>query len=91
LTKSSLKNRNKGLRQIFIANKIVDKKMDIKREWAIETIKEIPQEFELEALIERLVFVEKGISQLEEGKTTSHEKVNELSNVNSKSLPTNFD
>ncbi len=53
----------------------------MKREKAIETIKEFPQEFELEDLIERLVFVEKvekGILRLDEGKTTSHEKVKEL-------------
>lgn len=31
----------------------------MKRDKAIDTIKELPKEFELEALIERLVFVEK--------------------------------
>lgn len=53
----------------------------MKREKAIETINEFPKEFELEDLIERLVFVEKvekGIKQLEERKTTPHEKVKEL-------------
>lgn len=47
----------------------------------IDTVKEFPQEFELEDLIEKLVFVEKielGLSQLENGKTVSHAKVKEL-------------
>jgi hypothetical protein len=53
----------------------------MKREKAIEAINEFPKEFELEDLIERLVFVEKvekGIKQLDDGKTTPHEKVKEL-------------
>jgi len=53
----------------------------MKREKAIETVKEFPQEFELEELIERLVFiekVEKGLKQAEEGKVTSHDKVKEM-------------
>lgn len=43
----------------------------MKRDKAIETIKEFPQEFELEDLIERLVFVEKvekGLQQVQQGK-----------------------
>lgn len=39
----------------------------MKRDKAIETVKEFPQEFELEDLIERLVFlekVEKGLEQV---------------------------
>lgn len=53
----------------------------MKRDKAIETVKEFPQEFELEDLIERLVFVEKverGLQQLQEGKTISHRKVKEM-------------
>lgn len=51
------------------------------REKAIETIKDFPQEFDLDELMEKLVFVEKvenGLIQLQEGKATTHEKVKEL-------------
>ena len=54
----------------------------MKRDKALEAIKEFPQEFELEELIERLVFVEKvekGLQQLDNGKTVSHEQVKEMS------------
>lgn len=54
----------------------------MKRDKAIETIKELPQEFDLDELIERLIFVEKvekGLAQLDEGKTIPHDKVKELS------------
>jgi hypothetical protein len=40
----------------------------------------LPQEFELEELLEKLVFaqkVEDGLTQLKEGKTVPHEKVKE--------------
>lgn len=50
----------------------------MRREKAIETIKEFPQEFELEELFERLLFVdsvEKGLEQINEGKTVRHEDV----------------
>lgn len=53
----------------------------MKRDKAIETVKELPQEFELDDLIEKLIFVEKvdkGLRQLDEGKTISHEKVKEI-------------
>ena len=49
----------------------------MRRERAIQTINELPNEFSLEALIERLIFiekVEKGLKQAEEGKTVSHEE-----------------
>ncbi|HEY9044570.1 MAG TPA: hypothetical protein VIN08_01680 [Ohtaekwangia sp.] len=51
------------------------------RERAIEAVKELPQEFDLEELIEKLVFVEKvekGLKQAEEGKTTPHHDVKEM-------------
>ena len=51
------------------------------REKAIETIKEFPQEFDLDELMERLVFVEKvenGLVQLREEKTIYHQEVKEL-------------
>ena len=53
----------------------------MKRDKAIDTIKELPKEFELEDLMERLVFVEKieqGLTQLKKGKTVTHTKVKEL-------------
>ena len=53
----------------------------MKRDKVIDTINELHEEFELEALIERLVFVEKvkqGLAQVETGKTESHAKVKVL-------------
>lgn len=53
----------------------------MKRDKAIDTINNFPQEFELEELLEELIFtekVEKGLRQLDEGKTISHEKVKEI-------------
>jgi hypothetical protein len=54
----------------------------MRRGKAIETMKEFPQEFELEELIERLVFVEKvekGLQQIDQGKTVSQEQLKEKS------------
>jgi predicted transcriptional regulator len=51
------------------------------RDKAMDTVKELPQEFELEDLLEKLVFVQKvedGLKQLKEGKTVPHEKVKEM-------------
>lgn len=48
------------------------------REKVIETVQELPNEFDLDQLIDKLVFmekVEKGLVQLEEGKTKSHNYV----------------
>lgn len=53
----------------------------MKREKAIETIKELPKEFDVDELIEKLIFVDKvdkGLKQLDDGKTISHEKVKEI-------------
>ena len=53
----------------------------MKKDKAIETVKEFPQEIELEDLIERLVFVEKvekGLQQVQQGKTIPHEQVKEM-------------
>lgn len=55
----------------------------MKREKLLETIRELPQEFELEDLIEKLIFtekVEKGLQQLKEEKTISNEDVKQLVN-----------
>jgi predicted transcriptional regulator len=52
----------------------------MKKDSALDAINDFPQEFELEDLIEKLVFVEKvekGLHQLEEGKTATHEEVKE--------------
>jgi predicted transcriptional regulator len=53
----------------------------MKRDKAIETIKELPPEFDLDDLIERLIFVdkvEKGLKQLDEGKTVPHNEVKRI-------------
>jgi hypothetical protein len=53
----------------------------MKREKVVEAVKELPQEFELEELMEKLVFVEKveqGLKQLDEEKTVAHEQVKEM-------------
>jgi predicted transcriptional regulator len=50
----------------------------MRRERVIETINKLPNEFDLETVIERLIFidkVEKGLKQAEEGKTISHDEV----------------
>ena len=53
----------------------------MKREKVIEAVKELPPEFDLEELMEKLVFVEKverGLKQLDEGKTMNHAQVKEM-------------
>ena len=48
------------------------------KEKLMATINDMPQDFELEVLMERLVFiekVEKGLEQLESGNTFTHEQV----------------
>ena len=63
------------------------KKMEIEKNLgyeagkAIDTVKELPQQFELDELMEKLVFVEKvekALLQAEEGKVTPHDKVREI-------------
>jgi len=47
----------------------------------IEAIKELPQEFDLDELIERLIFidkVEKGFQQLDKRETKSHEEAKSI-------------
>ena len=54
----------------------------MKKEDVIEAMRELPQNFELENLLEKLVFiekVEKGLVQLEQGITISHDVVKEMS------------
>jgi hypothetical protein len=50
----------------------------MKKATVIEALKEMPQDFELEKLLEKLVFMEKvenGLLQLEEENTISHDEV----------------
>ena len=53
----------------------------MKREKALQTINDFPQEFDLEELLEKLIFVDKvesGLKQLEEGKYVSHKDMKEI-------------
>ena len=53
----------------------------MKREKVIDTVNDLPQEFALEELLEKLVFVEKvesGLKQVETGQTISHDQVKEI-------------
>jgi len=48
------------------------------REKVIATVNEMPQDFDLEILMERLIFmekVEKGLQQLDSGNTIPHDEV----------------
>ncbi len=59
----------------------------MKRDKAIETIKELPKEFELEVLLEKLILlekIEKGLVQLENGKAISHQKVKNVTRRSSR-------
>lgn len=50
----------------------------MKKTTVIEAIKELPQDFELEKLLEKLIFIEKvenGLLQLEQKNTISHDEV----------------
>ncbi|MCX6222396.1 MAG: hypothetical protein NTZ69_15600 [Bacteroidia bacterium] len=53
----------------------------MKKELVIDAIREFPPDFELESLFEKLIFmekVEKGLIELEQGKTVPHNKVKEI-------------
>ncbi|HEY5325574.1 MAG TPA: hypothetical protein VIJ27_01125 [Mucilaginibacter sp.] len=48
------------------------------KEKLMATISDMPQDFELEVLMEKLIFIEKiekGLEQLESGNTLTHEQV----------------
>jgi hypothetical protein len=50
----------------------------MKRQTAINTINELPKEFQLEDLVEKLFFIEKvqkGLEQAKKGKGVAHDKV----------------
>ena len=54
----------------------------MKRDKAIETLNKLPTEFDLDELIEKLIFidkVEKGNQQIKQGKTRTHDEVKDLS------------
>lgn len=53
----------------------------MKKSKVIDTVKDLPEEFELDELLEKLIFIEKvdlGLAQTEEGKVVTHEKVKEI-------------
>jgi predicted transcriptional regulator len=53
----------------------------MKKSTAISAIEELPKEFELDILLERLVVIEKidkGLADLKSGKIVSHESVKKL-------------
>ncbi len=53
----------------------------MKKSDAIDAINKMPKEFDIEQLIEKLVFIEKvedGLKQAKAGKTVPHEEVREL-------------
>ena len=55
------------------------------KEKVVEAVQDLPQEFDLEELIDRLVFiekVEKGLQQLDRGETKTHEEVKKIINLN---------
>ena len=56
----------------------------MKKEYVIEAMRELPQDFELEKLLEKLVFMEKieaGLLQLEQGNTVPHDEVIEMTKI----------
>jgi hypothetical protein len=57
------------------------------KEALIKVVNDLPDEFELEDLLDKLIFmgkVEKGIEQIKEGKVTSFEEVKKISKTWSK-------
>jgi hypothetical protein len=53
----------------------------MKKEKALEVLNSLPKEFEIEELLERIIFmnkVEEGLSQLNDGRVTEHSKVLEV-------------
>ncbi|REG92024.1 hypothetical protein [Algoriphagus antarcticus] len=54
----------------------------MKKDKAIQVLNEMPCEFDIEELIERLIFIEKveeGLDQIKEGKVNSHESFKDIS------------
>lgn len=51
------------------------------REQAIDVLQKLPQEFDLEELLEKLIFIEKveqGLKQLDEEKNVLHQNVKDI-------------
>jgi hypothetical protein len=58
--------------------------MIMNREQAIAVLQELPQEFNLEELMEKLIFIEKveqGLKQLDEEKSVLHQNVKDIISV----------
>ena len=53
----------------------------MKREKVIATVNDLPQEFEMEELLEKLIFVEKienGLKQLDSGQVVPNDAIKEI-------------
>ncbi|MEB2774846.1 hypothetical protein SYJ56_05980 [Algoriphagus sp. D3-2-R+10] len=53
----------------------------MRKDKAIEVLNELPVEFDVELLIERLIFIEKveaGLEQIKKGKVIPHESVKDI-------------
>ena len=53
----------------------------MRKDKVLEAVNELPSEFELEELIEKLIFiekVEKGLAQLDKGEIKTHEAVKQI-------------
>ncbi len=53
----------------------------MKKETVIDAIQELPNEFDLDLLMEKLIFiekVEKGLNQVKSGETLTHNEVREM-------------
>ena len=60
---------------------ILMKQNSMKREKVIDAVNNLPQEFELDELLEKLILVEKvenGLKQLESNQVVPHEQVKEI-------------
>lgn len=67
--------------KIFKKSYLSNKSCKMKKDKVIDTIKSLPEEFELDELLEKLIFIEKvdmGLTQVEEGKVITHESVKEI-------------
>ena len=57
------------------------------KEALIKVVNELPEDFDMEVLLDKLIFmakVEKGIEQIKEGKVTPYEEVKKISKTWSK-------
>ena len=55
--------------------------MMMKKQKVLDTVKELPNEFELDQLVEKLLFiekVEKGLEQVKNGETISHDEMKKM-------------